>query len=84
MKWCMSGVGKCEGMYVCVVMVRGRNVSTYLQLCTCAMLPMCRVGHTYSERGRSYSRNSLVVGIGSCERTDRERGSMATQRELPM
>lgn len=80
MKWCMSGVGKCEGMYVCVVMVCGR---TYLQLCTCAVLPVFRVSHSYSKREMSHSINSLVVGVGTCERTDWERGSMATQRELP-
>jgi len=45
---------------------------------------MCRVGHNYSKRGSSHSINSLVVGIGTCERVDRERGSMAIQCELLM
>ena len=45
---------------------------------------MCRVSHTNSKKGRSPSINSLVVGIGTCERTDCRKGSMATQWELPM
>ena len=66
---------------MCIVMVCGVIVSTSLY--TCAVLPMCRVSCTYSERGSSHSISSLVVEYGRCERSDCERGSMATQCELP-
>ena len=71
--WCWQ----VSGYIVCVVMIHGRNVSTYmyLQLCTCAVFPMFRVSHSYSKRETSHSINSLVVGVGTCERTDHERGA---------